>query len=97
MLSNINNDNGDGVTRVWRYQHFWSHTPYMQKRTVLTGCLRKVHKMASDTDALVASAKAKIQEFVQLRYPRHMLKAACTYMAASHGARAWLDVRDYGC
>ena len=33
-------------------------------------------------------------EFKQLAYPTHMLKAACTYMAASHGEKIWLDIRD---
>ena len=43
----LKNDNEDGLMRVWRYQHFWSHTAYAQKRAVLTSCLLKVHKMAS--------------------------------------------------
>ena len=93
----LKNDNEDGVTRVWRYQHFWSHTSYEQKRAVLTSCLLKVHQMASNKSVLRTSAAAKLREFARLRYPRHMLKAACTYIAASRGERTWLDVRDEDC
>ncbi len=50
--------------------------------------------MASDVQALKLSALAKIGEFRKLHYPRPMIKAACTYMAASRGERTWLDIRD---
>lgn len=90
----VKNDHEDGVTRVWRYQHFCSHTPYIQKRVVLTSCLLKVHKMAGDNEMRYYSAIAKINEFKKLGYPRHMLKAACTYIAATQGERSWLDIRD---
>ena len=90
----LKNDNETGAINVWRYQHFASHTPYAQKRAVLTGCLQKVHKMASDAQMLERSAHAKLREFKKLAYPTHMLKAACTYMAASHGQKLWLDIRD---
>ena len=68
--------------------------PYLMKRTVLTGCLQKVHRMASDDANLIISAFAKIREFQALLYPIPMIKAACTYMAATHGRRVWLDIRD---
>ena len=90
----LKNENEQGVTNVWRYQHFASHTPYIQKRALLTSTLQKVHCMASDVQALKLSALAKIGEFRKLYYPRPMIKAACTYMAASHGERTWLDIRD---
>ena len=90
----LKNENEQGQTKVWRYQHFASHTPYQQKRALLTSTLQKVHQMASDRDALKTSALAKIGEFRRLYYPRPMIKAACTYMAASRGERGWLDVRD---
>ena len=61
---------------------------------LLTACLKKVHKMASDKHVLKKSAFDKINEFQRLQYPRHMLKNACTFVAASLGAREWLDVRD---
>ena len=90
----LKNDNEDGDRKVWRYQHLWSHAPFAQKRATLTATLRKVQAMASDADALRASGLNKIREFSQLQYPRAILKAACTYVAASGGERAWLDVRD---
>ena len=93
----LKNDNEDGSARVWRYQHFWSHTAYEQKRAVLPSCLLKVHRMASNAHVLRASAASKLSEFFELRYPRHMLKAACTYIAASQGERVWLDIRDELC
>ena len=90
----LKNENEGGCNTVWRYQHFHSYAPHTQKRAVLTSCLQKVHKMASDTAVLYRSACHKVAEFVKLSYPRYMLRAACTYMAASHGERTWLDVRD---
>ena len=90
----LKNDNEDGTMRVRRYMHYRSHAPYLQKRALITSCLRKVHSMASDTPALVSSATAKIHEFLHLHYPKHMLRSACTYVAATTSTRAWLDVRD---
>ena len=89
----LKNDN-ETHTKVWRYQHFKSHGPYLQKRALLTTCLKKVHKMASSSQLLVSSGLAKVREFLKLEYPVYVVKAACGYMAASTGERAWLDVRD---
>ena len=91
----LKNDNADGSDRIWRYQHFGSHAPYKQKRAVLTACLRKVHQHASDEKALILSAIQKMREFERLFYPRHMLKAACTFMAASLRSPVWFDIRDH--
>ena len=64
----------------------------MQK---LTNCLLKVHRMAGDNEMRYYSAMAKINEFKKLGYPRHMVKAACAYIAATQGERTWLDIRDH--
>ena len=90
----LKNDNEDGKQKIWRYQHYRSFSPYLQKRALLNACLKKVHKMASDKHVLKKSAFDKINEFQRLQYPRHMLKSACTFVAASLGVREWLDVRD---
>jgi hypothetical protein len=90
----LKNDNAEGHKKIWRYQHFGSHAPYLQKRAVLTACLKKVHQHASDKDALIQSAFCKLREFEQLLYPRHMLKAACTFLAVSLQCRTWFDIRD---
>ena len=50
--------------------------------------------MASDKRALEAGGFAKVKEFLNLKYPKPVVKAACSYMAASTGERAWLGVRD---
>ena len=90
----LKNENDGGAPRVWRYQHFHSHAPYLQKRALVTACLRKVHKMASDTAALYRSAHLKLAEFRRLQYPTNLLRKACTFIAASTGEGAWLGVRD---
>jgi len=90
----LKNDNEDGRDKIWRYQHFKSHSPYLQKRALLTARLKKVQSMASDSRALYESGVNKVHEFSRLCYPRHMLRAACTYLAASTAERTWLDVRD---
>ena len=89
----LKNDN-ESDYKVWRYQHFHSHTPYAQKRALLTARLRKVQQMASDPDMLYQSGLAKVREFQAIRYPIPMLRAACNYLAASTGERTWLNVRD---
>ena len=90
----LKNDNENGATKVWRYKHFISHAPYLQKRAVLAACLKKVQKMASNRELLFVSALEKIAEFLKLQYPSHVIRAVCTYLAASQGEYTWLDVRD---
>ena len=89
----LKNDNEYGK-KVWRYQHYDSHAPFLQKRALLTACLKKVNAMASDRDTLYMSAMAKLREFHQLGYPYGMLVAACNFVGASMAERRWLDVRD---
>ena len=43
---------------------------------------------------LVASGLAKVKEFLNLKFPRHVVGAACCYMAASTGEQPWLNLRD---
>ena len=52
-----------GPVKVWRYHHFHSNAPFLQKRATLTACLKKVHAMASDAGMLKASALDKVAEF----------------------------------
>ena len=90
----LKNDNEDGKQKVWRYQHFHSNSPFLQKRATLVACLRKVQEMASGPHILYASALAKVEEFRRLRYPLSVLHKTCAYLGASTGEVAWLDVRD---
>ena len=48
-----NNEGGGANSSVWRYQHFYSDSAFLQKRATLTACLRKVQKMASDVEFAV--------------------------------------------
>ena len=50
--------------------------------------------MVSEPDLLEFSGLAKVKEFLQLKYPRHVVKAACSYMAASTAELTWLNIRD---
>ena len=50
-----------------------------------------VHTMAGEPELLEFSGLAKVKEFLQLKYPRRVVKAACSYMAASTGERTWLN------
>ena len=90
----LKNDNEGGEVKVWRYMHLHSNAPFVYKRATLTACLRKVHRMASDTDNLCVSALDKVAEFRRLRHPLGLLRKACAYLAATSGVRQWLDVRD---
>ena len=87
-------DNEKGQEKVWRYQHWYSNVPFMQKRATLTACLRKVQQQASDPAAMGTSALDKITEFRRLRYPDSVLWKACNYLGASSGNRAWITIRD---
>ena len=89
----LKNDNTHDK-RIWRYQHFRSHGPIAQKRALLVACLRKVHKFASDAQQLYNSAKAKLDEFIQLHYPAWLINKACAHLAYTTGEKTWLRVRD---
>ena len=83
----------DGPAKVWRYQHWASYCSFEQKRATLSACLKKVHSMASDADAVFTSAVQKLHEFRQLAYPTSVLRGTCTYMAACTACYAWIRVR----
>ena len=90
----LKNDNVPGMApRKWRYQHWRSHSPFLQKRALLQACLQKVAKMASDRDALYHSALQKLAEFAALQYPRSVLRGVCTYLGATTGEGTWINVR----
>ena len=89
----LKNDNEDGKVKVWRYHHFHSNAPFLQKRATLTACLKKVHAMASDAGMLKASALDKVAEFRRLRYPLGLLRKACSYLGATTGEGTWITVR----
>ena len=80
--------------KVWRYQHFHSATPYLQKRATLIACLRKVQQMSSDPYNMAEGALAKIAELRRLRYPINVLRKTCSYLGASTGVGTWITVRD---
>jgi hypothetical protein len=90
----LKNQNEGGQKSVWRYQHWHSYASYEQKRATLMACLRKVQRMASDSEAMEASAWDKLREFADLGYPRRVLRMACNYLGATTRERAWFEVRD---
>ena len=90
----MKNDNADGERNVWRYQHFDSNAPYLQKRATITACLRKVQKMSSDPLSMERGALAKIAEFRRLRYPISGLAKACSLLGATTGEGTWITVRN---
>ena len=90
----LKNDNETGQDKIWRYQEFNSHMPYIQKRGILNACLRKAQKMASDKETLRKSGLDKAREFQRRVYPVGMLKAVCQYMAASQNDMTWMDVKN---
>ncbi len=96
MVFRLKNAN-EKETKVWRYQHFYSHATYQQKRAVLVASLRKVQKMASDADQLHVSAIAKLREFEKLKYPVWMLKKACNLLGATTNEGRWIAVRNEFC
>ena len=90
----LKNENArDAPTKVWRYQHFASHSSFEQKRATVMACLKKVNRMASDAPALYDSALQKLEEFRRLQYPVPVLRGVCTYMAACTSQYEWIRVR----
>ena len=88
----LKNEN-EKETKIWRYNHFHSHTSFIQKRATLTACLKKTEKMASNKQVFILSALKKLNEFQMLKYPNSILKGACTFLAATTGNGAWMDVK----
>ena len=90
----LKNDNEGGKDSVWRYQHWFSNTAFMQKRATLTACLQKAHQMASDPQRVREGALDKIAEFRRLRYPLSVLQKACNVLGATSGEGMWITVRN---
>ena len=91
----LKNDNTTAEPhKVWRYQHFDSATPFTQKRAVMSAAMQKVHRMASDVDALHSSAVQKLAEFARLQYPRGLLRQQCSRMATVTQTFEWIKIRD---
>ena len=80
--------------KVWRYQHFNSYSPMGQKKALVKACLRKVHNMASNDQVRTMSAIHKLQEFIDLEYPKPILKQMCNHVATTTGNGIWLDIRN---
>ena len=89
----LKNENEEEM-KIWRYKHFHSHGSYVQKRAIVSACLRKTEKMASDTHMHINSALIKINEFIRLHYPITTLKGVCTFLAATSGNGAWITIRN---
>jgi hypothetical protein len=89
----IKNDNEGEETKVWRYQHFESNSPYAQKIATLTATLRKVHNYSSDKGMLIEGAVSKLREFTRLEYPQATLKQVCGDMWAKTREQEWLHIK----
>ena len=90
----IKNDN-EKETNIWRYHHYNSSFDYRNKRRILLATLRKVHNMASDEVQLKISALCKLQEFIELGYPKGILKFMCAILARDTGRYTWRKIRDF--
>ena len=66
------------------------------KRATLLATFRKVHPLdvASDPEQLMASAMAKLQEFLDLRYPIGILRFMCAIMARDYSDITWRRIRN---
>ena len=78
---------------IWRYHNYESDLKYNVKRAVVLGILQVVHKMASNESQLFISAMAKVMEFVQLGYPKGIMKYMCAIMARDTDNITWRRVR----
>ena len=86
----LKNENNMGERpKIWRYTDWRSHGRYEQKRALITGRMRAVHKMASDKLALRQSALQKLNEFKRLGYPPGLLRGVCNFMGATTGEGTW--------
>jgi hypothetical protein len=91
----LKNENEQGeAPKIWRYSEFRSHGKFEQKRALITGRMRAVHKMASDKEALRDSALQKLEEFRRLGFPPGLLRGVCNFMGATTGEGAWIGVRN---
>ena len=89
----LKNDNEHGNKQVWRYHHHKSYAAAGVEFATLIACLRKVGKMASDTEEMYQSAIDKIHEFRQLAYPIPVLREACRILGSSSGEPTWFRVQ----
>ena len=89
-----NENKREEAPKIWRYSDFRSHGKFEQKRALITGRMRAVHKMASDREALRDSVLQKLEEFRRLGFPLGLLRGVCNFMGATTGEGAWIGVRN---
>ena len=87
----LKNDN-EKFRKIWRYHDYRSRLDFTTKRATIQAALNKVHLMASDSDQLVQSAKAKCREFLTLGYPPGLLRYLCTKLQHTTGVNTWREV-----
>ena len=89
-LKNVNA--GLKEPQTWRYQRYDSYVPQILKFGVIMGTLHKVERMASNGQQLGISAREKLLEFIQLGYPRKILRGACFRMYGMTNHLVWTDI-----
>ena len=82
---------------IWRYAHFDSYAPLSQKRGVLLSTMKKTHRMTSDCNQLIISAVQKLYEFVQIAYPKWVIRKVCNNMASTTREPTWFKIREIVC
>ena len=76
----------------WRYHHYSSALPFIQKKTILFSTLKKLHHLASDNKQLFLSALHKLREFATLEYPVGLRKMLCVNMLRETGNPTWIKL-----
>lgn len=93
----IKNENQSAVTgqqKIWRYAHYHSYGSRAQKLKTLKATLTKLHKLSSDDACLYHSARCKLCEFQNLRYPPTTLAKTCNALAISTANTIWFKIRN---
>ena len=91
----LKNTNTQVEDEIWRYQHFNSYAPFIQKQATIQAALQKVQFHASDARQLICSGVRKLREFAKAGYPISVIRFHTRKMAAhaTHDAYAWAIVR----
>jgi len=82
-----------GKQKLYRYQHFFSFSPYRAKKGVVISALSRIARNCSSDLRVIESVFQLFVELQMLRYPRALLLSALDRLWRRTGHDVWMALR----
>ena len=82
-----------GKQKLYRYQHFFSFSPYRAKKGVVISALSRIARNCSSDARVIESVFQLFVELQMLRYPRALLLSALDRLWRRTGKDVWMALR----